>query len=354
MPEPHPLDPHRATLSAWLEDQLDAGPVEIVAFDDPTSGYSAETTMLTTAVGPDAAHRQLVLRRETPEPPVWPWQAPGIEIEISIQYRVMEALAGSPGVPLAPLLGFETDPDVAGAPFFAMGFVDGQVPVEDPIYTSAGFFVDATPDQRRRLVDHGVAAMAAVHRVDWQAAGLDWLLWPGHDPTTQRQLSLWEHFIRTELDGRVHPGVDRALAYLWGDLPAETPPALNWGDPRPGNIIWRDFEPACLTDFEAAAIAPAEVDLGWWLMFDHWSHETMGVPRLDGEPTRGEQRAHYCEALGRDVGDTAWFEIFAATKYCGIVARVMNRLVDRGVMPADHTIWLENPASDCLDLLLPG
>ena len=38
---------------------------------------------------------------------------------------------------------------------------------------------------------------------------------------------------------------------------------LAWGDPRPGNIIWRegpDGAVAAVTDFEAAAIAPPELD----------------------------------------------------------------------------------------------
>jgi hypothetical protein len=30
----------------------------------------------------------------------------------------------------------------------------------------------------------------------------------------------------------------------------------------------------------------------------------------------------------------------------------MNRLVDRGDLPADHTIWRENPAANCLVALL--
>jgi hypothetical protein len=34
------------------------------------------------------------------------------------------------------------------------------------------------------------------------------------------------------------------------------------------------------------------------------------------------------------------------------VVRVMNRTVARGLMPADQTIWLENPASTCLEQML--
>ncbi|MGI9602501.1 MAG: phosphotransferase family protein [Acidimicrobiales bacterium] len=347
----HPLDGYRQTLADWLAARLDhPGPTEVLGFDDPKSGYSAETTVLTVGVGPDAT-RRLVLRRETPEPPVYPVQVPDAEIEISLQYRVMHSLTGQ--VPLAPLIGFEQDPAIAGAPFFLMGFVDGDVPVEDPIYTSQGFFVDATPEQRRTMVNNGVEAMAALHQVDWRAAGLDWLCPRSASPTLARQLDLWEHYTRHELDARVHPLVDRAWTYLRTEQPDEVEPVLNWGDPRPGNIIWDNFPPACLTDFEAASLAPAEIDLGWWLMFDHWSHETMGVPRLPGEPTRAEQRDRYSAAIGHDVGDTSYYEIFAAARYCGIVVRVMNRLVARGVMPPDHQIWLDNPASDCLALLLP-
>ena len=41
-----------------------------------------------------------------------------------------------------------------------------------------------------------------------------------------------------------------------------------------------------------------------------------------------------------------------AARYCAIVVRVMNRAVARGLMPEDHTIWLENPASSALESLL--
>jgi hypothetical protein len=44
--------------------------------------------------------------------------------------------------------------------------------------------------------------------------------------------------------------------------------------------------------------------------------------------------------------------VFAATRYAAIVVRVMNRLVGRGHLPADNTIWLRNPAADCLAELL--
>ena len=147
--------------------------------------------------------------------------------------------------------------------------------------------------------------------------------------------SRWLHERLPDRDG----AADRAVGVCWGDA-------------RPGNIIWQGSRPVCATDFEAASIASPDQDLGWWLMFDRWSHESFGAPRLEGEPTRDEQRAIYADAAGIEVPDTTFHEVFAAVRYCAIVVRVMNRTVARGLMPADQTIWLDNPSTVCLADLL--
>jgi aminoglycoside phosphotransferase (APT) family kinase protein len=336
-------------LESWLAPRLTGAPdLRLTVSGAPASGFSAETTILD-ARWPGGADR-FVLRTETPDPPVYPAQNPVHRTEVEIQYRVMEVLAGSRAVPIAPLLGFEADLAVLGAPFFVMGFVDGVVPIENPMYTLEGFFTELRPDQRTTMIEDGVRQLAAVHRVD--PAGAAFLLPDGAEPTTARQLRIWHDYMVRELAGREHPLYERAYAWLTTNAPAETAPVLCWGDPRLGNIIWRDDHAACLTDFEAASIAPAEVDLGWWLMFDRWCHEAYGAPRRDGEISRDRQRARYEEHAGRAVGDTTWFEVFAAARYTAIVVRVMNRLVDRGQMPADQTIWLENPATVCLGQML--
>ncbi len=341
----------QTALATWMQARLDgADAVEVVDFAAPRSGYSAETTVFNanvTRAGVVSSER-FVLRQETPDPAVYPVQAPGLDIEISVQYRAMEAVAANSTVPLAPLIGFEDDTTVIGTPFFVMGYVAGEVPIENPNYVQQGFFADATPEQRATMINDGLRVMAEVHRIDWRAAGLDWLVPPDTTPGTTRQIEVWESYGQRELDGRRHPLMEDAFAWLHANQPPEPPLGMSWGDPRPGNIIWNDFTAACVTDFEACSIAPAEHDLGWWLMFDRWSHESMGAERLPGEPTRDEQTAFYETCLGRSVGDTYWWEVFAATRYAAIVVRVMNRMVARGQMPADQTIWLDNPATVCL------
>ena len=344
-------------LGRWLTERvIGARSVRIDGFTAPKSGYSAETLMVdavVTAADGERAER-FVLRRETADPAIYPLQAPGLDVEVAIQYRAMHAIATHSTVPIAPLIGYESDPSILGAPFFVMGFVDGEVPVESPSYVREGFFHDAAPADRWRLIEGGLRVLADVHRIDWPHAGLDWLNPPGTVPGTARQLAIWEAYAHRELGDRKHPLLDRGFAWLHRHLPADREIALAWGDPRPGNMIWRDFRCVCVTDFEAVSLAPPEYDLGWWLMFDQWSHESKGIDRLPGEPGLDEQRSLYAEALGRDVGDTHYYEVLAAARYCAIVVRVMTRTVARGQIPFDHSFWLDNPSTRCLEALLDG
>jgi hypothetical protein len=88
-------------------------------------------------------------------------------------------------------------------------------------------------------------------------------------------------------------------------------------------------------------------------MFDRWSHEQSDAPaRLEGELTREEQAALYFELSGRPPEPTHWYEVFAALRYSAIVVRVMNRTVQRGLMPADNPYWADNQATACLQELL--
>ena len=72
----------------------------------------------------------------------------------------------------------------------------------------------------------------------------------------------------------------------------------------------------------------------------------------EGDLTREEQTALYEQLVGRPVGDTTWYEVFAAARYSAIVVQVMNRWADRGDLDADHTIWIDNPVVPCLVSLL--
>src|SRR4051812_4954378 len=205
-----------APLGPWLADRLRVTDVVIGSADRPSSGFSAETVVFDAALTLDGHRddRKFVLRRESPDPPVYPEQVPGWEVAVELQYRVMDAVARNSDVPIAPLIGYEPDRSVLEAPFFVMGHVAGQVPIESPPFPQEGFFTEATPAQRRRLYENGLDVLAGVHRMDWAAAGLDWLVPPGRQPNARTQFDIWKTYGDTELRGRVHPLMDRAWAWL--------------------------------------------------------------------------------------------------------------------------------------------
>jgi aminoglycoside phosphotransferase (APT) family kinase protein len=343
----------QAAVEAWLAPRLGADRVAVQDARRPSGqGYSAETVMFTAECdrAGEISHEKLVLRLENPEPAIYPAQSGDELAEIEIQHRVMTAIDGHSAVPVAPIVGYEADPSIAGRPFFVMRFVEGQVPIESPLYTAEGFFADAEPTQRTALIRSGLKVMADLHAVDWRAAGLEWLVPDGVEPGTPAQVDLWRDFGVEELRGREHPLLEQAWSWLAENLPADRGVGLCWGDPRPGNIIFQDFSPVCVTDFEASYIGAPEMDLGWWLMFDRTTHPD--DTRLEGDPDRDEQRRIYFELAGREPIDTMPQEVFAAARYCVIVVRVMNRWEQRGQLAADHTIWLQNPASTALAALL--
>src|SRR5579871_741011 len=103
-----------AGLGRWLAGVLGGGtPLEIEVVGGPAStGYSADTVVF------DAAGHRWVLRAESPDPPIYPWQVEGIGVGIELQRRVMSAVAAAGGVPVARIVGGSLDPAVIGTPFF--------------------------------------------------------------------------------------------------------------------------------------------------------------------------------------------------------------------------------------------
>src|SRR5690606_24296466 len=143
-------DALRAPFRDWLARRWpDVNDLELGPFRMPKSGFSARTIFVPLSYRQEGrqdgrpVERQIVLRIENPEPAIYPQQAPGLDVEIDIQSRSMQALIATGKVPLAPLVGYEADPSILGQPFFAMDYVKGDLMTESPPYTEAGFFFEA-------------------------------------------------------------------------------------------------------------------------------------------------------------------------------------------------------------------
>ena len=349
----------RAPFRDWLASAWpDVEDLEVGAFEMPKSGFSARTVFVPLRYrrAGQTIDDKVVLRIENPEPAIYPQQAPGLDVEIEIQYRSMELLAKTGKVPLAAPIGYEPDPAILGQPFFVMAFAAGEVMTEDPPYTQEGFFAEASPSEQRSIYRRAMQTMVDFHTIDYREAGFEWLVHPEQPPSLERQIDVWETYMRRELGDREHPDFDAGVAWLRKNLPSDLEPGLSWGDSRPGNIIFHkpgdQYEVLAITDFENIAVAPREIDVGWWMLFDRTMHEAIGMERPSGEPTRQQARELYAELAGTPVPDTFYCEVLGGVRYAAIVVRVMNRLVDRGALPASQTIWIENPAATALSQLL--
>jgi aminoglycoside phosphotransferase (APT) family kinase protein len=318
MPELVPvLDRHRfdeAAMARHLHGHLPGfdGAVQVRQFQ---GGQSNPTFHLRTGAG------DYVLRKKPPGK-LLP-RAHAVERE----YRILHALAGS-GVPVPPVRLLCEDASVIGTAFFVMDHVPGRI-FFDRVMTTG------TPAERAAVYEDMARVLAALHRVDWRAAGLEGFGRPeGYMP---RQVALWT---RQWEAARVEemPEMDRLAAWLPRHLPADEEATIAHGDFRLGNLIIHPTEPriVAVLDWELATIGHPLADLGYACLTYHFAPGPDGVSGVFGTdlsgtgiPDEGEFVSRYCAHAGRPVPPALdVFVVFSMFRLASIVAGVWRRALD--------------------------
>jgi aminoglycoside phosphotransferase (APT) family kinase protein len=349
-------DTHRRLL-AWLRGRLPhARALALSPLSGPAAtGFSNDTLLFDLAweEGGRRQQRALVCRVQPTGLGVFP------RYDVAQQYRVMDALRPT-GVPVPAMLWLEPDPAPLGSPFFVMERVEGRIPSDNPTYHTSGWVTEIAPAERRALWESAVDVLAEIHCQDPAALGLDFLDAPppGSD-TVAWQIEHWAGYCEWAVGEARQPTLDAALAWLRARRPrAAGPPRLCWGDSRIGNMIFRDGRCVAVLDWEMATLGPPEMDLGWFLYMDRHHCEGVGSPRLAGFPERAETVARWERRLGRPAADLAWWEAFAGFRFAAILAQLARQMHQFGVLPADSTFAVDNPASrllaQVLELPAPG
>jgi aminoglycoside phosphotransferase (APT) family kinase protein len=351
MPVPDQRDPAltAAALAAWLGERMpEARDLVVSGLRTPSlTGFSSETLLLDADWTRDGAacHRSLVVRVGPSAYRLFP------EARFEDHCRVMRILDGETDVPLPPVRWYEPDASPLGAPFLVMDHVDGQVPPDSPPYHAEGWVADAAPADRTRLWWGGIEVLSSIHRLDVAGLGLDFVDRPEYGRTgIDQQLGYYERFASSAGATDV-PAVRTALERLRRDQPAESgPPCLLWGDARIGNVIYRDFEPRAVLDWEMVTLGQPEVDLAWFLYLDRHHGEVAG--RLPGFPGPDETVARYERLLGRPMRHLEYYELFAGVRFAVIMARLGQLFIEFGLLPPDNDYSTNNTASRLLAVIL--
>ena len=157
-------------------------------------------------------------------------------------------------------------------------------------------------------------------------------------------------------DGVRSPLIERGFAWLEQHWPAdESASVVSWGDARIGNIIYRDFLPVAVLDWEMAGHGPREIDLGWMIFLHRFFQDLTEQYGLPGMPTfmRTADVASTYEALtGHTPRDLRWYLCYAAIRHAIVMFRITRRQIHFGeaVMPdnPDHAFLHHQTVADMI------
>lgn len=346
MPEPFPktnpvgrsADDLEPRLAEWLAARLSTDPPAVTV--EPTSGasgMSSETVLFEASWVDGRPTERLVARMEPDDPvPVFP------EYDMELQYRCLETVQEHTSVPVPRPRWYEPDPAVLGAPFFVMDRVDGQVPPDLPPYTFEGWVRDASAADQEKLWLSSLDVLAGVHTLNPLDHDLSFLERGGAgNDDLARYLDRERDYLAWACDVERYPTIATALEWLVDNRPVDPGPSvMNWGDARLGNIMFRDFAPVAVFDWELAALGPRETDVGWSLFLHHFFVEVAEMLEIDPGirfPDRAATIAHYESTAGVSLRDLEWYEAFAGYRFSAIITRTDARTIASGeTQPSDN------------------
>jgi len=246
------------------------------------------------------------------------------------EYRVITALGGQ-GFPVARSHGLCLDETVIGTPFYVMEMVDGRI-FWDPAFPEVG------REERPAYFDAMNAVIAALHRIDPEAAGLGDYGKPGN--YFARQIARWSKQYREDVEAGRVAAMDRLAEWLPGNIPPDEAQArVIHGDFRCDNMVFHPHEPRVLAvlDWELSTLGHPLADFSYHLMMYRMPDALAGrdLPGLN-IPSEDEYVAAYCRRTGRGgIPDMDFYMAFNLFRLAGIVHGIKGRLV-RGTAASAH------------------
>jgi aminoglycoside phosphotransferase (APT) family kinase protein len=339
-------DEVQARLAAWLTGKLPEGASPRITALEGTSanGMSSETLLFDATWNDEGgtARDQRLVARLAPgvhDVPVFP------RYDLGTQFEAIRLVGELTDVPVPAVWWSEPDPAAIGSPFFVMSRVDGRVPPDVMPYNFGdSWLYDATPADQRHLQDATVGVIARLHAVDRATERFAFLApdSEGATPLHRRVAVTRDWYEFAAADGFRSPLVERTFAWLDDHWPADqTAPVLCWGDSRIGNVMYDEFDPVAVLDWEMATLGPRELDVAW-LIYGHRIFEDLATALdLGGMPDflrAGHVAATYESLTGHGLRDLTWYGTYAALQYAIVFLRTGARSVHFGETEMPDTV----------------
>ena len=219
------------------------------------------------------------------------------------EFRVISALGGT-DVPVARSVALCQDPDVLGAPFYLMSFVEGVV------FDQADRLAALSPALARQACEQLVDTLLGLHAIDPASIGLADFGRP--DGYLARQVKRWHAQWQASETTR-RPELDQLVERLTATMPAQGAPAIVHGDYRLTNVIYRTDVSgiAAVVDWEMATLGDPLADVGLLTVYHRLAAVSDGVmPAMspdNGFLSAEQMAARYAEGAGRDLSQLDWY-----------------------------------------------
>lgn len=305
----------RTRLQDWLRENLpDAQDLILGELSFPEESGESSVSLILRA-NSQGRKLNMVCRMKPPESEVFN------EHDLPLQYKLMK-MAEDNGIPVPPLLGFEEDSSLVGSDFYIMGFVDGQVPTDNPPYAYGSWVTELGEAERATMWRNGLETVARIHQIDLERHDTDYIPAPAADASpAQHEIDKFEGLISDDIRERLSPVLLEAAQYIHDNAPADGPRRLCWGDSRPGNVIWKDLKPNAVIDWEMASIGDPLQDVAWWFWIDYVNSVGLGLERLSGLPSLEEHYAQWHELTGLPTDHSAYYDLFCVVRYAIILEK---------------------------------
>ena len=249
--------------------------------------------------------------------------------DMSREWRVISALQDT-GIPVPPAIAECTDPDVIGAPFYIMGFVDGHV-VREKLPRDW----PRTASTRQEMSAALVETLLALHAVDPEEVGLGTF---GHpEGFLERQVRRWWQQWEASKT-RALPSIEELHERLQKSVPEQGTPGIVHGDYRFDNVIFNRTDPSridAIVDWEMSTIGDPLCDLG--LLLVYWvddpsdpTAEALPGTRLtldDGFFSRVTLVHEYASGSKRNLQNLEWYVALGAFKLAIIAEGIHARFL---------------------------